>query len=103
MDIHITNRRGKLTEDEHAAAVNAATRFEHYYDGIIRVDAILDDDEGINKECEFTVKIPDHMVVSHEKAHDFTRAIHDAAEKMVRQLTKLNDRRHDTRSSIARP
>jgi len=102
VDIHITNRRGKLSEVDHEAAVNAAKHFEHYFDGIIRVDAIFDDDEGIEKECEFTVKIPDHMVVAHEKAHDFTRAIHGASEKMIRQLTKLNDKRHDTRSSTAR-
>ncbi|MDZ4745751.1 MAG: ribosome-associated translation inhibitor RaiA [bacterium] len=102
MDIHITSRRGKLNEDVHEAAVNAAKRFEHYFEGIIRVDAIMDDD-GSEKQCEFTVKIPDHLVVGHEKAYDFSKAIHDASEKVVRQLTKMNERRHDTRSSIARP
>lgn len=102
MDIHITNRHGKLREDDHTAAVNAATHFQHYFEGIIRVDAILDDD-GVEKQCEFTVKVPDHTVVAHEKGQDLSRVIHDAADKVVRQLTKLNDRRHDTRSSIARP
>lgn len=102
MDIHITTRHCTLTDHENEAAVKAATHFGKFYDNILRVDAILEQEHGAHL-CEYTVKVGGHTIVAKEQGQDFSRAIHDAAEKIVRQLTKLNDRQHDVRSPLARP
>lgn len=91
MDIHITTRHCTLTDIEHQAAVDAATHFEKFHNSIIRVDAIVD--EGpLTKTCEFTVKINGQLIVAKESAPDFGKAIHDAAQKIQRQLTKIHDK-----------
>lgn len=91
MDIHITTRHCTLTEQEHEAAVEAAKHFEKYHGSILRVDAIVDADAQ-TKTCEFTVKIQGQLVVAKQSAADFTKAIHDSAHKIQRQLTKIHDK-----------
>lgn len=91
MDIHITTRHCTLTDIEHQAAVDAAKHFEKFHNSIIRVDAIVD--EGpLKKSCEYTVKINGQLIVAKESAPDFSKAIHDAAQKIQRQLTKIHDK-----------
>lgn len=98
MDIHVTARHCKLTDDEHKAAVDAALHFEKFHDNIIRIDAILDEDT--HKSCEYTVRVHGHTIVARETTGEFTKAIHDAAEKVVRQLRKLKTRMEAPRETI---
>ncbi|MCX6139982.1 MAG: ribosome-associated translation inhibitor RaiA [Candidatus Kapabacteria bacterium] len=91
MDIHITTRHCTLSDVDHEAAIEAAKHFEKFYSTIIRVDAIVE--EGpLAKSCEYTVKIAGQLIVAKESGPDFAKAIHDSAQKIQRQLTKIHDK-----------
>jgi ribosomal subunit interface protein len=97
MDIHVTTRHCTLADEDHTLAIESAKQFEHYFDPILRVDVICD--ENAVKHAEFTVKIPGHVLVAKEQGNSFSKAIHDAAEKMKRQLSKHHDVKSTVRSS----
>ncbi|MCO6465261.1 MAG: HPF/RaiA family ribosome-associated protein [Bradyrhizobiaceae bacterium] len=98
MDVHIETRHCKLTDLEHEAAVKAAEHLLKFHDSIIRVDVTASEEAG-EKVAEFTVRVQGKVIVAAERGSDHTKVIHDAREKMVRQLRKINDLRHDTRSA----
>ncbi len=100
MDVHITTRHCQLSDEEHTAAVKAAEYLDRFHPSIIRVDVIAGEDAG-NKFAEFTVKVQGHTVVAKEQAAEHVKAIHDAREKVARQLKKLSDRQNDVRSAPA--
>jgi ribosomal subunit interface protein len=90
MDVHLTARHCKLQPDEQAAARAAATSFTKYIDGITRVDGIFDSTTA--KSCEFAVRVHGHVIVARNDADGFSKAIHDAAHSVIRQLRKLKTR-----------
>lgn len=98
MDVHITTRHCQLTDEEHQAAIKSAEYLDRFHHHILRVDVIASEDAGI-KLAEFTVKVQGHVVVAKEAGDDYVKAIHDAREKVARQLKKLSDRQNDVRSA----
>ena len=100
MDVHITTRHFKISDAERDAAMQAAQHLERYHSNIIRVDIIAAEDSGV-KSAEFAVRVQGHTIVAKEDGTEMSKAIHDAREKLERQLKKLNDRLHDTRSKVA--
>lgn len=99
MDVHINTRHCELTDLEHQAAVDAATHLQRFHSHIIRVDITAILDAGI-VYSEFSVHVPGHTVVTKEEGPDHTKAIHDAREKIERQLRKISDRMNDVRSTL---
>jgi len=91
VDIHVTTRHCTLTDLEHQSAVHMAEHFGKYNSEIVRVDAIIEDSSH-TMSCEFTVKIPGHLIVSKESASDFGKAIHDAGQKISHQLMKIHEK-----------
>ncbi len=89
MDIHISNRHCTITDAEYENAVNAALRFEKFNLNIVRAN-ILFEEVPLQKFCEITVRICDHLLVAKETAEDFTKAAHDAGLKIERQLAKIH-------------
>lgn len=100
MDVHITTRHCQLSDEEHAAAVKAAEYIDRFYPNILRLDLIAGHDAG-QKFAEITVKVQGHVIVAKESAAEHIKAIHDAREKVARQLKKLSERQSDTRSASA--
>ncbi|MCU0331698.1 MAG: HPF/RaiA family ribosome-associated protein [Candidatus Kapabacteria bacterium] len=98
MDVHVTARHCKLSSEEHDAAVLAAQQFSRYHDGIIRVDGIFEN--GVDKTCEYTVRLQGHTIVARENSESFGKSIHEAAHKIVRQLRKLKTKLHHTRETV---
>lgn len=98
MDIHVTTRHCAITDAENTMVIETAKSFEKFGNSIIRVDAILDKGP-LTKTCEFTVKVQGNLLVSHESAADFTKAVHDAGEKMQRQLSRIHDKHATNRPS----
>ena len=98
MDIHITTRHCQLNDEEHQAAVSAAEHLSKFHPKIIRVDIIASEESG-QKGAEFNVRVQGHSVVAKEKGSEHIKAIHDARDKVERQLKKLNERLHDVRPS----
>jgi len=100
MDVHITTRHTKLSDEEHQAAVSAAEHLERFHNQIMRLD-IITSEEGDHKIAEFTARVQGQTIVAKEKASDHAKAIHDARDKIERQLKRLNDRQHDVRATLA--
>lgn len=97
MDIHVTARHCTITEAENTTVIEMAKSFERFGNNIIRVDAIID--EGpLQKSCEFTVKIQGQLLVGRESAADLVKAVHDAGEKIQRQLGRVHDKHSTIRS-----
>ena len=94
MDIHVTSRNCTITEAENSTVIEMAKSFERYGNHIIRVDAIIDHGP-LEKSCEFTVKIQGQLLIGRESAGDLTKAVHDAGEKIQRQLGRIHDK-HST-------
>jgi ribosomal subunit interface protein len=91
MDIHVTARHCTITEAENTTVVETAMSFERYGNSILRVDAIIDKGP-LDRICEFTVKIQGQLLVAKESAADVTKAVHDAGEKIHRQLSRIHDK-----------
>lgn len=91
MDIHITTRHYDLTELEFESATVAAKGFEKFSTKISRVDVIVAS-EPLGASCEFTVKLSGNVVVAKVEHQETTKAIHDAALKVHRQLAKIHDK-----------
>jgi ribosomal subunit interface protein len=91
MDIHISNRHCSITDAEFQNAVDTARRFEKFNCNIVRAD-ILFEEVPLQKFCEITVLLHDHLFVAKETATDFTKAAHDAGLKIERQLARVHDK-----------
>lgn len=91
MDIHISTRHYELTEEEYQVASEAAAGFEKFSTKITRVDVIVAG-EPLGASCEFTVKVNGTVVVAKVEDHETRKAIHDAALKVHRQLSKIHDK-----------
>ncbi len=100
MDVHITTRHTKLSDDEHDAAVKAAEHLERFHSHIIRLD-IIASEEGDQKVAEFTARVQGQTIVAKEQASELIKAIHETRDKIERQLKRLNDRQHDVRATLA--
>ena len=87
MQTQVTFRHLKVRPDLHDAAVESATKFEKFYDGIISTDVefMIDGDNIV----EFKVNVQGNTLIARERSDNFTRSLNNASNKMVRQLKKL--------------
>lgn len=98
MNLHLTSRHGNLDMEDETMIKAAIERFTHYFDHINRVDVVCD---NVNpKSCEISVKVNGHTLVTRHESDDMKRAIHDATEKMIRQLRKTKTRNQFDRVSL---
>ncbi|MDT3740936.1 MAG: HPF/RaiA family ribosome-associated protein [Candidatus Kapabacteria bacterium] len=88
---HTNSSHPKLHED----ALNAAMGFEKYYDGIISTNVEFINE--VSKTVEITVFIQGNTLVAKEDSDDFNKSLHDASEKIIRQI-----RKHKTKQISAR-
>jgi ribosomal subunit interface protein len=79
---HTTSAHPKL----HDEALAAATGFSKYYDGIISTNVEFINE--VHKTVEITVHITGNTIVAKEDSDDFHKSLHDASEKIVRQIQK---------------
>lgn len=91
MDVHISTRKCRLTEEEHELFVKAAEQLTRFHDSINRVDVVALEDAGV-KWAEFAVRVQGHTVVAREHGPDHVKALNDAKEKVVRQLQKIKQK-----------
>jgi ribosomal subunit interface protein len=92
MDIQITSRGDNKASQELQATITAEIgKLEKFYDKIESCHVILGG-EGLNKTVEITMGVPGNKVVGEAKAENLGKALDDAAEKVGRQLKKLNER-----------
>lgn len=94
-----TNVTFRHTKGQHPAlqaqAIEYAEGFQKFFDGIISTDV-----EFLNDTTEKAVQITSHLhgatLVAEGKSDDFSKSLHEAADKIIRQIrkhkTKLLDR-----------
>lgn len=91
MEIAVTARHFKASPELRDHAYDAAQKLGKFYDNIIKVEVILIGDQHKDHaiSVEFIAQVDDHTLVVREHSSDFSKCIHDCAEKIIRQLRKL--------------
>jgi ribosomal subunit interface protein len=86
MQTTVTFRHIKARQDLHEAAIEQATKFNRFYDGIISTNIEFIHD--VDNVVEFKVNVQGNTFISKENTEDFTKSLNIASDKMVRQLKK---------------
>lgn len=86
MKTQVTFRHLKSVPELQDAALEAAAKFEKFYDGITSTKIEFSNEE--RKKVEFTVHVQGNTLVVKESSDDFLKSLKDASEKMIRQLRK---------------
>jgi ribosomal subunit interface protein len=96
MEIKVTARHFDAKPTLREEAISAARKLEHYYGNIVSTEVILSLERMHDsiKVAEFVVHVHDHTLVAKESSDDFSKSLHDGAEKMIRQLGKLKTKQH---------
>lgn len=98
MNITITARHLRVTEDMKDYAEDRARKMWKYFDRISKIEVILDVD-GEKYTAEMIVTATRHtQVVAHAKDADIHAALDKVTEKAERQLTKFKEKLKDHRS-----
>ncbi len=96
MQTKVTFRHFKGNHPElHATAEELAGSFERFHDGIISTNVEFIND--VEKTVEFTVHMQGSTLVAKESSDDFHKSLHEASDKIIRQIKK-----HKTKITSAR-
>jgi len=80
----------------HDYALSLAISFNKYTDGIISTKVELINEH--QKTVEFTVHLQGTTLVAKESTDDFQKSLHEAAEKIVRQIKKYKTKNLSSRT-----
>jgi len=91
MEIRITSRHTKASQDLQDTITAEINKLEKFFDKITSCHVVLDS-ESTDKTVEITMHAQGHEVVGFAKAENLGKAIDEAVEKVGRQLKKLNEK-----------
>ncbi|MBD1207567.1 MAG: ribosome-associated translation inhibitor RaiA [Ignavibacteria bacterium] len=96
MEIKVTARHFDAKPALREEAITFAQKFEKFYSNIISTEVILSFERMHDsvKIAEYIVHVQDHTLVAKESSEDFSKSLHEGAEKMIRQLNKLKTKQH---------
>jgi ribosomal subunit interface protein len=87
MQTQITFRHLNTRSDLQEAAIDTASKFERFHDGITSTNVeFIHDNASI---VEFRVNVSGSTLIAREQADSFNKSLTSASEKMIRQLKKL--------------
>lgn len=97
MKTQVTFRHMKSRQDLQEAAIESAQKFERFLDGITHtsVEFIAD----ATSVVEFTVHAHGCVMKVKEDSSDFLKSLHDASDKMIRQLRKKKTKNEKPKTS----
>ncbi len=86
----VTFRHLKSRPELHEAAIELASRFEKFHDGITstQVEFIAESESTV----EFKVHVHGNILVVKDSSDDFTKSINEASDKMIRLLKKSREK-----------
>lgn len=95
MQTQVTFRHMKSRSEFREEAMEAMGKFEKFSDSITssNVEFIADTSNIV----EITVHINGKILVVKEQSEDFMKSLHEAADKMIRQLKKQKDKNQRTK------
>ncbi|MCL2219472.1 MAG: ribosome-associated translation inhibitor RaiA [Chitinispirillia bacterium] len=91
MEIQITSRHTKASQDLQETITAEVSKLEKFSDKITSCHVVLDA-ENLDKKVEITMHLQGHQVVGEAKADNLGKAIDDAIAKVGKQLKKLNEK-----------
>ena len=91
MHLRISARHGKITEGTKEHIAQSCRKLEHYFDGIIDCEVVLDKEKNGDK-VEIIVKVPQHTFAASASADNLYKALADAESKVRVQLKKHHDK-----------
>lgn len=94
MQLKITARKFKLTDELRDYVEEEVTRFQKYYDGIIDVDVVLGWEKH-DRYAEIKVTVMGNMLAATEKSEEMKKSVSLAVSKMEKQLVKYKERLKD--------
>lgn len=94
MQLKITARKFKLTDELRSYVEEEVVRFKKYYDGIIDVDVVLGWEKH-DRYAEIKMMVFGNMLSATEKSEEMKKSITIAANKMEKQLIKYKERLKD--------
>ena len=92
MQVKFTARHFEPRQSLRDTAIALAENFSKFNDDIISTEVILSLDNEIVKIAEFIVHVGGQTLVIKESSDDFQKSVHEAADKMERQLKRLKDK-----------
>lgn len=93
MNLNITARHFKLTEELKQITTKEISRLKKYYDGIIEVDVILEW-EKMDRLAEVHLMVYGTILSAQERSDNMKRAIVRSVDKLERQLIKYKEKLH---------
>lgn len=79
----------------HDIALESLKKLEKFHDNIISGDVFYHNEK--EKFVEIKIHIPNKTLVVKEENEEFKKAIHDATEKMIRQIKKQKTKQDSVR------
>jgi putative sigma-54 modulation protein len=94
MNIQITSRRSKVSQDTKSFLKRELENLDKYYDKITSGHVILDN-EHINKTVEIIVNVQGSTLNAKAKSDNLGKSVDDALQKITRQLKKIKEKIKD--------
>lgn len=91
MNIQITSRHSKVSQETHEYLKKELTNLEKFYDRITSCHVILNN-EHVKKVVEITINIQGNTVIAKGKAENLGKTIDITIQKIKRQLKKNNEK-----------
>ncbi|MBN1981016.1 MAG: ribosome-associated translation inhibitor RaiA [Chitinivibrionales bacterium] len=91
MNVQITSRHNKVSQDTHDFLKNELMDLEKFYDKMTSCHVILDA-EHVFKTVDITINIKGKTVNASAKAENLGKAVNDSLEKIKQQLKKFNQK-----------
>ncbi|MDR3012447.1 MAG: ribosome-associated translation inhibitor RaiA [Chitinispirillales bacterium] len=94
MDVKITSRHTKASQELQDTIIAEINKLERFYDKVTSCHVVLDS-ESLVKTVEITMNAHGQQVVASAKAENLGKALDDAIDKVGRQLKKMNEKKKD--------
>ncbi len=94
MQLKITARKFKLTDELRSYVEEEVAPFKKYYDGVIDVDVVLGWEKH-NRYAEIKIIVLGSTLTAAEKSEEMKKSITLAASKIEKQLIKYKERLKD--------
>lgn len=95
MKTQVTFRHQKSDPVLNDAALEAAKKFEKFYDGITSYKVEFSE-EGINKIVDIEIHVNGATIVGKEESDEFIKSFNAAEDKIIRQLKKKKTKESHT-------